>query len=77
MIPTLVHYKQTVLDQILIDSDPNDRHIREWTAPNVQPRRLLKDMERQGYIRITHEWHGKTCRRRLIGLVDRIIDEVE
>lgn len=74
MIPTLVHYKQIILDQIGLDQDPNDRHIREWTARSVQPRRLLKDMERDGYIKITHEWHGKTCKRRLIKLVDNIIE---
>ena len=74
MIPTLVHYKQRVLDMITGDQDPNDRHIREWTDKCVQPKRLLKDMERQGYIRITHEWHGKTCKRRLIKLVDNIIE---
>ena len=74
MIPTLVHYKQKVLDMIVHDQDPNDRHIREWTESWVKPKRLLKDMERQGYIRITHEWHGKTCRRKLIKLVDRIIE---
>ena len=56
------------------DSDPNDRHIREWTDMCVQPKRLLKDMERQGYIKITQEWHGKTCKRRLIKLVDNIIE---
>ena len=74
MIPTLVHYKQKILDMITQDQDPNDRHIKEWTDVHVQPKRLLRDMERQGYIRITHEWHGKTCRRKLIKLVDKIIE---
>ena len=74
MIPTLVHYKQTILDMITEDQDPNDRHIKQWTASNVKPKRLLRDMERQGYIRVTHEWHGKTCKRVLIKLVDNIIE---
>jgi len=74
MIPTLVHYKQTVLDMIDKDLDPNDRHIKEWTDASVKPKRLLRDMERQGYIRVTYEWHGKTCRRKLIKLVDKIIE---
>ena len=74
MIPTLVHFKQRVLDMIVHDQDPNDRHIREWTETWVKPKRLLKDMERQGYIKITHQWDGKTCRRKLIKLVDRVIE---
>ena len=74
MIPTLVHYKQKILDLITEDKDPNDRHIRECTASNVKPKRLLKDMERDGYIRVTYEWHGKTCKRVLIKLVDNIIE---
>ena len=74
MIPTLVHYKQKILDMIDKDQDPNDRHIKEWTDAAVKPKRLLRDMERQGYIRVTHEWHGKTCRRKLIKLVDKIIE---
>ena len=72
---TLVHYKQIVLDKIKEDSDPNDRHIREWTDSCVKPKLLLRDMQKQGFIKITYEWHGKTCRRRLIGLVDKIFDE--
>ena len=74
MIPTLVHYKQTILDMIDQDQDPNDRHIKQWTDQSIQPKRLLRDMERQGYIRITQEWHGKTCKRKLTKLVHKIIE---
>ena len=74
MIPKLVHYKQTILDRIRQKSDPNNRHIRQWTDTYVEPNRLLKDMQREGYIRITHEWHGGTCKRILIGLVDHIVE---
>jgi len=31
-------------------------------------------MQREGYIRIKHEWHGGTCKRMLIGLVDHIVE---
>jgi hypothetical protein len=75
MIPKLVHHKQRVLDLISDDQDPNDRHIKEWTDSSVQPKRLLRDMQREGYIKIAYEWHGKTCKRKLIKLVDSIIDE--
>lgn len=74
MIPTLVHYKQRILDLITEDQDPNDRHIKAATYKTIQVRRVLKDMERDGYIRVTYEWHGKTCKRVLIKLVDNIIE---
>lgn len=74
MIPTLVHYKQTILDRIKLKPDPNNRHIRQWTDTNIEPNRLIKDMQREGYIRIKHEWHGGTCKRMLIGLVDHIVE---
>ena len=74
MIPKLVHYKQTVLDRIKLKSDPNNRHIRQWTDTYIEPNRLLKAMQREGYIRITHEWHGRTCKRILTGLVDHIVE---
>jgi len=74
MIPKLVHYKQTILDRIKLDTNPNNRHIRQWTDTYIEPNRLLKDMQREGYIRITHEWHGGTCKRILTGLVDHIVE---
>ncbi len=74
MIPTLVHYKQKVLDQILIKSDPNDRHIREWTDQHIQVKRLLRDMVRDKLIRIEYEHKGKTVKRHLKQLVSQIID---
>ena len=74
MIPTLVHYKQTILDRIKLKPDPNNRRIRQWTDTHVEPNRLIKDMQREGYIRIKHEWHGGTCKRMLIGLVDHIVE---
>jgi len=77
MIPKLVHYKQIILDRIKEDSDPNNRHIRQWTDTYVEPNRLLKDMQREGYIRITHEWHGRTCKRILVGMVDHIVEPAE
>ena len=73
---TLVHYKQIILEKIKADSDPNDRHIKEWTDSNVKPGLLLRDMQKQGLIKITYEWHGKTCRRRLTGLVEKIFEAI-
>jgi hypothetical protein len=74
MIPKLVHYKQTILDRVKLDPDPNDRHIREWTDTHVKPKRLLRDMEREGYIKVTYEMHGKTCKRMIHRLVNNIIE---
>ena len=74
MIPKLVHYKQTVLDRIKEDTNPNNRRIRQWTDTYIEPNRLLKDMQREGYIKIKLEWHGGTCKRILIGLVDHIVE---
>jgi hypothetical protein len=62
---TLKHYKSIVLEKILHDSDPNDRHIKEWTAPHIQVKRLLKDMEREGYITITMI-NDRGCIRRVL-----------
>ena len=71
---TLTHYKQKVLDQIQLDSDPNDRHIREWTHKDIQVKRLLRDMVRDQLIRIEYEHKGKTVKRHLKQLVRQIID---
>lgn len=59
------HYKQAVLDNIVIDSDPNDRHIREWTEPWIRPKQLLRDMEREGLISIQYV-NDRGCVRRYI-----------
>ena len=62
---TLKHYKDIVLQKIEEDSDPNDRHIREWTEPWIQPKRLLKDMEREGLIKIEYI-NYKGCIKRVL-----------
>ena len=74
MIPTLVHYKQRVLDMIDQDSDPNDRHIKQWTSKDMQVKRLLRDMERDQLIRIEYIHHGKTVKRKLTKLIEKIIE---
>jgi len=74
MIPTLVHYKQTVLDNIKQKSDPNDRHIKEWTDRHIQVKRLLRDMVRDRFIKIEYEHIGKTVKRHLRPLVETIIE---
>ena len=52
------HYKQIILERIVHDSDPNDRHIREWTNTQGYPQKfvkaLLKEMEREGLIKIQY-----------------------
>lgn len=65
---TLKHYKSIVLEKIVHDSDPNDRHIKEWTSSNIQVKRLLRDMEREGLIKIEMVQDGKTVRRMLTPL---------
>lgn len=68
----LVHYKTIILDKIVHDSDPNDRHIKEWTTPDIQVKRLLKDMVREGLISIKWKEEGKTVRRIITPLVNKI-----
>lgn len=68
----LVHYKTIILDKIAHDSDPNDRHIKEWTTPDIQVKRLLKDMVREGLISIKWKEEGKTVRRIITPLVNKI-----
>ena len=62
---SLKHYKEIVLQKMEEDSDPNDRHIREWTEPWIQPKRLLKDMEREGLIKIEYI-NYKGCIKRVL-----------
>jgi len=74
MIPTLVHYKQRVLDMSLIKSDPNDRHIKQWTHKDIQVKRLLRDMVRDKLITIEYEHVGALVKRHLRPLVTHIIE---
>ena len=60
---TLSHYKTIILEKILEDSDPNDRHIKEWTSSHIQVNRLLKEMQKEGLITIELVKDGKTIRR--------------
>jgi hypothetical protein len=68
----LTHYKQRVLDQIQLDSDPNDRHIKEWTRQDIQVKRLLRDMAREGLIKIEYIKSGGTVRRILTPIITKI-----
>jgi hypothetical protein len=73
---TLVHYKQKVLDMIQIDSDPNDRHIKEWTSKDIQVKRLLRDMVREQLIRVEYIKVGGTTKRYLTPIIKHIQDEI-
>ena len=70
------HYKTIILEKILHDSDPNDRHIREWTGTQQFPQkfvaRLLKEMEREGLITIELVNDRGTIRRILTPTGKRI-----
>ena len=59
------HYKQIILEKIVHDSDPNDRHIKEWTSQDIQVKRLLRDMEREGLIKIRYI-NDRGCIRRIL-----------
>lgn len=61
----LQHYKDIILERIQCDVDPNDRHIREWTAEWIQVNRLLKQMQREGLISIEY-FNDRGCVRRLL-----------
>jgi len=69
---TLTHYKQRVLDRIQLDSDPNDRHIREWTSHDIQVKRLLRDMARDRLIKIEYIKRGGTVKRILTPIITQI-----
>ena len=69
---TLTHYKQRVLDRIQLDSDPNDRHIREWTSHDIQVKRLLRDMARDRLIKIEYIKRGCTVKRILTPIITQI-----
>ena len=63
------HYKTIILEKILHDSDPNDRHIREWTGTQQFPQkfvaRLLKEMEDEGLLKIQYI-NDRGCMRRVL-----------
>ena len=69
---TLTHYKQQVLDRIQLDSDPNDRHIKEWTSHDIQVKRLLRDMARDRLIKIEYIKRGGTVKRILTPIITQI-----
>ena len=71
---TLKHYKQIVLERIVQDVDSNDRHIREWTAPHIQVNRLLRDMEREGLLKIGYI-NDRGCIRRILTPNENITTE--
>jgi len=73
----LKHHKQIVLEKIVHDSDPNDRHIREWTNTKDYPKKyinkLLKDMEREGSLKIEYI-NDRGCIRRILTPIKNIYD---
>ena len=77
MIPTLVHYKQALLDGLQQNSNPRDRHIKEWTHKDIQVKRLIRDMVRDGFIRVEYETIRGTVKRHLRPCVSHIIEPAE
>ena len=63
---TLEHYKTIVLEKIVHDSDPNDRHVKQWTSQHIQIKRLLRDMQREGLLKIEYINHKGCIKRTLI-----------
>ena len=51
---TLEHYKNIVLKKIVDRQDPNDRHVKQWTSQHIQVNRLLRDMQREGLLKIEY-----------------------
>jgi len=76
----LKHYKEIVWFNLHNDSDPNDRHIREWTNTMDYPRKfikfLLKDMEREGSIKIEYINH-KGCIKRVCTPLKNVYAEID
>jgi hypothetical protein len=70
---TLKHYKRKVWVNLHHDSDPNDRHIKQWTEHGIQAKRLLRDMEREGSIKIEYINH-KGCIKRVCTPIKNIYD---
>jgi len=72
----LVHYKQLVLDKVRTDTNnPTNRKIIEWTDTHIRPNRLIHTMEREGLIKIEMVHEGKTVRRVITPLIDKIIPD--
>ena len=65
MRTTLKREKRIVWEKIHHNNNPMNRHIREWVGQHVQPKRLLKDMLREGFItKIEYiEERGRTLRK--------------
>ena len=60
----LKHYKQLVLDSIPENSNPQDWRLKNLiNNPEIQVRRLLKDMQREGLIDIHYETDRGKVRR--------------
>lgn len=72
---TLIHYKQKVLDELKFNNSPQNWRLYQWiNNPEIKLNRLLKDMEREGLIKISYgEDRGKVYRY-LTPQVERIIE---
>ena len=73
---TLKHYKEKVWFNLHKDSDPNDRHIKQWTEQKIQAKRLLRDMEREGSIKIEYINH-KGCIKRVCTPLKNVYAEID
>lgn len=66
MNTTLKREKMIVWQKIHHNDNPMNRHIREWVGQHIQPKRLLKDMLREGFItKIEYIEQGGQCIRKL------------
>ena len=75
---TLVHYKQAILDKLKTEKrDPTNRKIIEWTDTHIRPNKLINVMKKEGLIKIEMVQDGKTVRRMLTPLTDKIIPDEE
>ena len=66
----LEHYKITIMEKIVHDSDPNDRHIKQWTSSHLQVNRLLKQMQKEGLLKIEYI-NDRGCVRRYLTPIDQ------
>jgi hypothetical protein len=62
---TISHYKTIILEKIVHDSYPNDIHIKKWTSSEIQVNRLLKQMQKEGLIKIEYINDRGFIRRKL------------
>ena len=73
----LVHFKQIILDKLKTEKrDPTNRKIREWLDRKVDVKTFLRYMQKEGLIKIEMVQDGKTVRRMLTPLVDKIIPDI-